>query len=77
MLFDGNAMEGTHGAALKACDSTSAANAERSPRQGGARGFFLGGGISLAYGTHWPDQVAVAIVWYPLTSVLHGPSRLR
>ena len=31
----------------------------------------MGGGISLAYGSRWPDLVAVDIVWYPATGFVN------
>ena len=71
VLFDGNTMEGTHGAALKTAIQQAQQMPNALPGKVALVGFSLGGGISLAYGTQWPDQVAVAIVWYPLTSVLH------
>ena len=70
VLYDGNAMEGTHGAALKDAIPQALQMPHALPGKVALVGFSLGGGISLAYGTQWPDQVAVVIVWYPLTSVL-------
>jgi dienelactone hydrolase len=70
VLFDGAAMEGTHGEALK----TAIAQAQAMPHA--LRGkvalvsFSAGGGISLYYGTQWPDQVAGAVLWYPATSFI-------
>jgi len=32
-------------------------------------GISLGGGVSLAFGSEWPDLVAVDIVWYPATGL--------
>jgi len=38
-------------------------------------GVSLGGGYALAFGSRWPDLVAVDIVWYPATGfVLRVPS---
>jgi len=69
VLFDGNAMEGTHGAALKTAIEQAQQMPHALPGKVGLVGFSLGGGISLGFGTMWPDQVAVDIVWYPATSV--------
>ncbi len=70
VLYDGNSMEGTKGAALKDAIPQALQMPHALPGKVALVGFSLGGGISLAYGTQWPDQVAVVIVWYPLTSVL-------
>jgi dienelactone hydrolase len=69
VLYDGNSMEGTRGAALKDAIPQALRMPHALPGKVALVGFSLGGGISLAYGTQWPDQVAVVIVWYPLTSV--------
>ena len=70
VLYDGNSMVGTRGAALKDAIQQALQMPHALPGKVALVGFSLGGGISLAYGTQWPDQVAVVIVWYPLTSVL-------
>jgi dienelactone hydrolase len=70
VLYDGNSMEGTKGAALKDAIPQALQMPHALPGKVALVGFSLGGGMSLAYGTQWPDQVAVVIVWYPLTSVL-------
>jgi dienelactone hydrolase len=69
VLYDGNSMEGTKGAALKEAIPQALQMPHALPGKVALVGFSLGGGMSLAYGTNWPDQVAVIIVWYPLTSV--------
>jgi dienelactone hydrolase len=69
VLYDGNKMEGTRGAALKDAIPQALQMPHALPGKVALVGFSLGGGMSLAYGTQWPDQVAVVIVWYPLTSV--------
>jgi dienelactone hydrolase len=71
VLFDGNAMEGTHGAALKTAIQQAQQMPNALPGKVGLVGFSLGGGISLGFGSMWSDQVAVDIVWYPATSVFH------
>src|SRR5580692_569531 len=65
VLFDGNAMEGTHGAGVK----TAILQAQQMPHAIHGKvalvGFSLGGGMSLYYGTQWPDLVSGAVLWYP------------
>ncbi|HME72249.1 MAG TPA: dienelactone hydrolase family protein [Myxococcota bacterium] len=70
VLFDGSQMEGTHGAALKAAVQQAPQMPHALPGKVALVGFSLGGGISLAYGSQWPDEVAVDIVWYPVTAVI-------
>jgi dienelactone hydrolase len=70
VLYDGSAMEGTHGAALKNAIPQALQMPHALPGKVALVGFSVGGGISLAYGTQWPDQVAVVILWYPVTSVI-------
>jgi dienelactone hydrolase len=69
VLFDGNAMEGTKGAALKDAIPQALQMPHAIPGKVALVGFSLGGAVSLGYGPLWPDQVAVVIVWYPATSV--------
>ena len=40
------------------------------PGKVGLVGFSLGGGTVLAHGTAWSDEVAVAAVWYPVTTTM-------
>lgn len=70
VLFDGNTMLATHGDALKTAIEQAQQMPHALPGKVALVGFSLGGGISLAYGSRWPDQVAVDIVWYPATNVL-------
>jgi dienelactone hydrolase len=71
VLFDGNPMEGTHGEGLKTAIQQAQQMPHALPGKVAVVGFSLGGGVSLGYGVHWPDQVAVVIAWYPATSVFH------
>ena len=71
VLFDGNPMEGTHGEALKTAIQQALQMPHALPGKVALVGFSLGGGISIGYGVHWPDQVAVVIAWYPATSMIH------
>jgi dienelactone hydrolase len=66
-LFDGNSMEGTHGAALRAGIAAALQLPHALPGKVGLVGFSLGGGIVLGYGSAWSDQVAAVAVWYPAT----------
>jgi dienelactone hydrolase len=68
VLFDGNAMEGTKGAALKAAIPQALDMPHALPGKVALVGFSLGGAVTLGYGPLWPDQVAVVIAWYPATS---------
>lgn len=81
VLFDGATMEGTHGEALKSAIPQALAMPHALPGKVALVGFSVGGGIALAYGAQWPDQVAVVILWYPVTSVIRDPlgfaSRLK
>ena len=69
VLYDGNAMEGSRGATLKAAIPQALALPHALPGKVALVGFSLGGGISLAYGPQWVQDVAVVIVWYPATSM--------
>lgn len=71
VLFDGNAMEGTHGAGLKDAIAQARQMPHALPGKVGLVGFSLGGAVTLGYGVLWPDDVAVDIVWYPATSPFH------
>ena len=67
VLFDGAAMEGTRGEALKTAIAQAQAMPHALPGKVALVSFSAGGGISLFYGTQWPDQVAGAVLWYPAT----------
>ena len=71
VLFDGNDMKGTHGAAVRASIEKAQQSPHALPGKVALVGFSLGGGEDLFFGTLMPDSVAVVIAWYPLTSVLH------
>jgi len=68
VLFDGNAMEGTRGEALKSAIPQALAMPHALPGKVAVVGFSLGGAVALGYASLWPDQVAVDIVWYPATA---------
>lgn len=71
VLFDGNGVVGTHGAAVKEFILKAQQEPHALPGKVALVGFSLGGGMALIYGTQLPDLVSVAIVWYPLTNVIH------
>ena len=61
ILYDGNLLEGNKGQALKQAIAAGPSSAHALPGKVAVVGFSLGGGISLAYASRWPDQVAVDI----------------
>jgi dienelactone hydrolase len=75
VLFDGNAEEGTHGQGVKTAIQQALAMPHALPGKVALVGFSLGGGESLYWGTQWPDQVAVAVVWYPANSFIRDVPR--
>jgi predicted esterase len=68
-LLNGNDLVGLKAAIAKAQQSPHAL-----PGKVGAVGFSLGGGQVLGYAPSWPDQVAVVVVMYPLTSAFKDVS---
>jgi dienelactone hydrolase len=70
VLFDGSAMEGTHGEALKTAIAQAHGMPHALPGKVALVSFSAGGGISLYYGTQWPDDVAGAVLWYPATTFI-------
>jgi dienelactone hydrolase len=70
VLFDGNAMKGTHGDGVKEAIGQARQMPHGLPGKVALVGFSLGGGMSLYYGTQWPDQVAGVVAWYPATSFI-------
>jgi dienelactone hydrolase len=67
VLFDGNAMKGTHGDAVQDAIDQSQQMPHGLPGKVVLVGFSSGGGQFLYYGTQSSDQVAGVIVWYPAT----------
>ena len=74
VLIDGNAMEGTHGAALRAAVMVAQNEPHGIPGKVAMVGFSLGGGEELVYATRWPDLVSGMVLWYPLTRIVQDPS---
>jgi dienelactone hydrolase len=70
VLFDSNALEGTHGEALKTAVEQAMKMPHALPGKVALVGFSLGGGMSLAYGTQMVNSVAGVVLWYPLTSFI-------
>jgi acetyl esterase/lipase len=70
VLFDGSAMERTHGAAVKAAIAQAQQMPHALPGKVAVVGFSAGGGESLYYATQWPDTVAGVVAWYPATSFI-------
>jgi dienelactone hydrolase len=70
VLFDGAAMEGSHGEALKTAIAQAQQMPHALPGKVALVSFSAGGGISLYYGTQWPDEVAGAVLWYPATTFI-------
>jgi len=66
-VYDGRAILKSLGPGLR----TAIENAQQMPRALPGKvalvGVSLGGGLALAFGSRWPDLVAVDIVWYPAT----------
>jgi pimeloyl-ACP methyl ester carboxylesterase len=67
VVYDGRHMEGGFGQTLR----TAIQNAQQTPNALPGKvalvGVSLGGGYALAFGSRWPDLVAIDIVWYPAT----------
>jgi dienelactone hydrolase len=70
VLFDGNPMEGTHGEGLKSAIQQAQGMPHALPGKVALVSFSLGGGLSLYYGTQWPDLVAGTVLWYPATTFI-------
>ncbi len=70
VLFDANAMEGSHGEALKKAIEQAQQMPHALPGKVALVGFSAGGGLSLYYGTQWPELVIGVVAWYPATSFI-------
>lgn len=70
VLFDGNSMEGNHGAGVMAAIQEAQQAAHGLPGKVALVGFSLGGGMVLYYGTPHADLAAGAVVWYPATAFI-------
>lgn len=73
-LLDGNKLVGDRGVGIKAAIDKAPQSPHALPGKVGAVGFSLGGGQVLGYAPSWPDQVAVVVVFYPLTSAFKNVS---
>jgi len=67
VLFDGNSMQGQTPSALQAAIAQARQMPHALPGKVGLVGVSLGGGFALGWGAKMPDDVAVDIVWYPVT----------
>lgn len=74
VLFDGNAEEGTHGDGVKSAIQQAMGMPHALPGKVALVGFSLGGGMSLYYGSQWPDQVAGVVAWYPANAFIRDES---
>jgi dienelactone hydrolase len=70
VLFDGNAMKGTHGDGVQDAIDEAQKAPHGLPGKVALVGFSLGGGMTLYYGTQSSDQVAGVVVWYPATTFI-------
>lgn len=70
VLFDANAMEGSHGEALKKAIEQAQQMPHALPGKVALVGFSAGGGLSIYYGTQWADLVTGVVAWYPATSFI-------
>jgi len=66
-VCDGRQIAKMPGANLRAAVQAAQQSPHALPGKVALIGVSLGGGLSLAYGSEWPDLVAVDIVWYPAT----------
>lgn len=69
VLFDGNALAGTHGQGLRDAMAQARQMPHALPGKMGLVGFSLGGATVLGFGSAMGDDAAVVVVWYPATSV--------
>jgi dienelactone hydrolase len=70
-VYDGRELEKSSSVAFR----TAIQNAQQMPHALPGKvalvGVSLGGGFALAFGSRWPDLVAVDIVWYPATGFVN------
>jgi dienelactone hydrolase len=74
-VFDGRKMGAGSGQALETAILSAQKTPNALPGKVALVGVSLGGGFALAYGSKWPELVAVDIVWYPATGFVkraHG-----
>jgi dienelactone hydrolase len=71
-LLDGNSMQG-RGSALRAAIQQAQSSVHALPGKVAVIGFSLGGGVALAFASHWPELVASVVAWYPATKFIHDP----
>jgi dienelactone hydrolase len=66
-VFDGNKMEGKGTLGIRSAIEQARQMPHAVPGKVALIGLSLGGGLTLAYGSLMPNDVAVDIVWYPAT----------
>lgn len=66
-VYDGRPMARSPSAALQIAIKNAQQMPHALPGKVALVGVSLGGGFALAFGSQWPDLVAVDIVWYPAT----------
>ena len=75
LLYDGNAIAGSHGESLKTAVAAAPELAKHAvPGKIGLVGFSLGGGIALGYAPVWSDRIATVVAWYPATREIANAS---
>ena len=67
VVYDGRKIQPGHGAEIRGYILEAQQMPHALPGKVALVGLSMGGGFSLAYGSRWPDLVAVDIVWYPAT----------
>ena len=67
VLYDGNALQGQTPSALQSMIAQARQMPHALPGKIGLVGVSLGGGFALGWGAKMPDDVAVDVVWYPVT----------
>ena len=70
-LYDGREIAKSLGDGLRTAIQTAQQMPHALPGKVALVGVSLGGGFALAYGSRWPDLVAVDIVWYPATGFVN------
>jgi dienelactone hydrolase len=70
VLFDGEAMEHTHGEAVHAAILQAQQMPHAMPGKVALVGFSAGGGESLYYASQWPDLVVGIVVWFPANAFI-------
>lgn len=70
VLFDGEAMEHTHGDAVHSAILQAQQMPHALPGKVAIVGFSAGGGEAFYYASQWPDLVAGIVAWFPANSFI-------